>query len=67
MIMSNSPFRPLLVAVLALSSTLALAGCQTTTVGGASAQVQSAAPPATRPARGPFVAAANPLAVEAGL
>ena len=67
MIMSNSPFRPLLVAVLALSSTLALAGCQTTTVGGASAPAQVAGTAATHPARGPFVAAANPLAVEAGM
>jgi gamma-glutamyltranspeptidase/glutathione hydrolase len=64
--MPYSPFRRLLVAALALS----LAGCQTATVGGAaSAPVRAAdapsAPPA--PARGPFVAAANPLAVEAGM
>ncbi|OYX55780.1 MAG: gamma-glutamyltransferase [Brevundimonas subvibrioides] len=65
--MSNSTFRPLLVAVLALASTLTLAGCQTTMVGGASAPAEAAGTAATRPARGPFVAAANPLAAEAGM
>ncbi len=65
--MSKSPFRPLLVAALAISSTLALAGCQTATVGGAPVPVQAVGTPTSAPARGPFVAAANPLAVEAGM
>ena len=60
--MTYSPFRSLLVAVL----TLSLVGCQTLPLHGAAptpvAEVAVAAP-----ARGPFVAAANPLAVEAGL
>ncbi len=62
MIMSKSPFRPVLAAALALS----LAGCQTVTVG-SPAPVQTSEHPAAPPARGPFVAAANPLAVEAGM
>ena len=49
-----------------------LAGCQTTTgpeAAGASQTVAgvSASAAASSPARGPFVAAANPLAVEAGM
>ena len=63
MTMSKSPFRSLLVAVLALS----LAGCQTATVGGAARPARTPETAASSPARGPFVAAANPLAVEAGL
>ncbi|AQR63198.1 gamma-glutamyltransferase [Brevundimonas sp. LM2] len=64
--MPRSPFRPLFAALMAS----ALAGCQTlpATTGpgvGQPAQAATAAPSA--PARGPFVAAANPLAVEAGL
>ena len=64
MMMSKSPFRPLLAAALALS----LASCQTAMIGSpASAPVQTSEHPAEPPARGPFVAAANPLAVEAGM
>lgn len=51
-----------------------LAGCQTTTasqgapaLATASPQAVSAPSSAASPARGPFVAAANPLAVEAGM
>ncbi len=62
MIMPKSPFRSLLVAALSMS----LAGCQTATVG-APAPAQVSEHPAEPPARGPFVAAANPLAVEAGM
>ncbi len=66
--MPYSSFRRLLVAAVALS----LAACQTPTTGvGAPAGVQAvstpAAPTPVPPARGPFVAAANPLAVEAGM
>ncbi|MFC5345660.1 gamma-glutamyltransferase family protein [Brevundimonas staleyi] len=62
--MTSSAFRPLLVATLALS----LVGCQTAPLTGAvpTLVAQSPATPAN-PARGPFVAAANPLAVEAGM
>lgn len=60
--MSKSPFRLLLVAAL----TTSLAACQTapaaTPAGPAATQT-----PAPSAAHGPFVAAANPLAVEAGL
>lgn len=59
-------FRPKLIA--ALLSFAALAGCAGGPIGvpaPASGRVQTAPSPA--PARGPFVAAANPLAVEAGM
>lgn len=56
------PFRPFVVAAL----TLALAACQVLPGGSAPAVQGAEAAPAV-PARGPFVAAANPLAVEAGL
>jgi gamma-glutamyltranspeptidase/glutathione hydrolase len=66
--MTHSPLRPLLAAMLGLS----LFGCQTASVPAPATaqQVQAQAQPqpsAHPPARGPFVAAANPLAVEAGL
>ncbi|MBI2262895.1 MAG: gamma-glutamyltransferase, partial [Caulobacterales bacterium] len=47
-----------------LSLVLVLGGCAAPVVGDRTAPVAAAAPP---PARGPFVAAANPLAVEAGM
>lgn len=63
MILSKSAFAPWLVAVL----TLSLAGCQSAPAGGASSpRIETPERPAA-PARGPFVAAANPLAVEAGM
>lgn len=60
--MSSFPFRPFVVATFAL----ALAACQVLP-GGSAPAVQTAEVAQTPPARGPFVAAANPLAVEAGL
>lgn len=55
------------VIALAAGASLVLSGC----AGGAGGTAQGAAPepaaPAAPPARGPFVAAANPLAVEAGM
>jgi gamma-glutamyltranspeptidase/glutathione hydrolase len=64
--MSKSPFRPLAAALLALSlvACQGLAGAPGTTPAPTTVQI---APAQTPPARGPFVAAANPLAVEAGL
>jgi gamma-glutamyltranspeptidase/glutathione hydrolase len=62
------PLRALTAALLAAG--LALAGCAGGAGGGASPRPQSTAPAAAVQAplaRGPFVAAANPLAVEAGL
>jgi len=58
--------------IAALLAPIVLAGCQTTTgpeAAGASQTVAgaSASAAASSPARGPFVAAANPLAVEAGM
>jgi len=51
-----------------LLSALALAACQTPTpVATAPARPSPVSAPAGPPARGPFVAAANPLAVEAGM
>ena len=61
--MPKSPFRTLLVAALGLS----LVGCQTLPTGGAPVVPAAEAPIAAPAARGPFVAAANPLAVEAGM
>ena len=60
---SPSLFRPL--AALAAATALALAGCAVPQgAAGSAAPIPAPAAPA---ARGPFVAAANPLAVEAGL
>jgi gamma-glutamyltranspeptidase/glutathione hydrolase len=59
--MTSLSFRPLLVAALSLS----LVGCQTAP--SASPAPTPVAETHNRPARGPFVAAANPLAVEAGM
>ena len=53
--------RPL--AALLVASAVGLAGCAS----GGEAGAPAAAAPAASPARGPFVAAAHPLAVEAGL
>lgn len=61
--MSQSPFRSLIAAALVLS----LAGCKTLAGAGVSSPAPVAQAAAAAPARGPFVAAANPLAVEAGL
>ncbi|HYC97704.1 gamma-glutamyltransferase family protein [Brevundimonas sp.] len=63
MILAAPPFRSWIA--LALSAALALGGCAAPAVGDRAAPrpVAEAAPPA----RGPFVAAANPHAVEAGL
>ena len=65
---SSTALRPLIA--LAAGVALVLAGCAGG-AGGAAPAPGSAAPaapaPAAPPARGPFVAAANPLAVEAGL
>ena len=63
------PSRPLRAATAAVvAATLALAGCAGGAPGGvAAATAPAQAAPATPMARGPFVAAANPLAVEAGL
>lgn len=62
--MTSSAFRPLLVATLVLS----LVGCQTAPLTGAVPAPVAETPAApANPARGPFVAAANPLAVEAGM
>ncbi|MBU1346502.1 MAG: gamma-glutamyltransferase family protein [Alphaproteobacteria bacterium] len=62
--MSQSPYRSFLAVLAALS----LAACQSVPLGGP-APAASIAQPTTAgaPARGPFVAAANPLAVEAGM
>ncbi|MGV3579961.1 gamma-glutamyltransferase family protein [Brevundimonas sp.] len=62
--MTSSALRPLLVATLALS----LVGCHTAPLTGAVPTPPAETPAApANPARGPFVAAANPLAVEAGM
>ena len=63
------PSRPLRAATAAVvAATLALAGCAGGAPGGvAAATARAPAAPAVPMARGPFVAAANPLAVEAGL
>lgn len=62
--MTSSALRPLLVATLALS----LVGCHTAPLTGAVPTPAAETPAApANPARGPFVAAANPLAVEAGM
>ncbi|MDP3405998.1 MAG: gamma-glutamyltransferase family protein [Brevundimonas sp.] len=67
--MTQSAFRPFLIAV----ASLALAACQTPVgmpterPGPTGAPGAGATGAAEQPARGPFVSAANPLAVEAGL
>ena len=67
MIAVPNPSLRALTAILAAAG-LALAGCAGgATAGRASGGVGRAAPAAAPMARGPFVAAANPLAVEAGL
>ena len=61
--------RPLHRRLAALLVPVILAGCQTGTApnGGAVAAVPTSAPVRSEAARGPFVAAANPLAAEAGM
>lgn len=62
--MTPAPLRRLrILTAVVLAAGLALAGCAS----GAPAASPSSAAPAPPPARGPFVAAANPLAVEAGM
>ncbi len=61
--MTQFPFRPLLAAAVALS----LVACQGLPGRPAAAEGVNTVDTAARPARGPFVAAANPIAVEAGL
>ncbi len=56
------PFRRLLAVLL---TPIVLAACQTPAQPASSAAAVSVA--AEQPARGPFVAAANPLAAEAGI
>jgi gamma-glutamyltranspeptidase/glutathione hydrolase len=60
---------PSLRSSVVVLASLALAACQTFGAGGTRVEtpVPAAAAPAAPLARGPFVAAANPLAVEAGL
>lgn len=55
------------LTALILAAATALAGCATGPVGAAPRIPPTQAAPAAPPARGPFVAAANPLAVEAGM
>ncbi|WP_312599145.1 gamma-glutamyltransferase family protein [Brevundimonas sp.] len=61
--------RPLRRRLAALLVPVILAGCQTGAApnGGAVAAVPTSAPVGSEAARGPFVAAANPLAAEAGM
>ena len=62
--MTQAPLRRLRTLTAAvLAAGLALAGC----AGGAPLAPSATSAPAPPPARGPFVAAANPLAVEAGM
>ncbi|MBA4808528.1 gamma-glutamyltransferase family protein [Brevundimonas sp.] len=59
--------RRLAVLLLPLVAPLVLAGCQTGGVAAPAGVEAGAALQTSTPARGPFVAAANPLAVEAGM
>jgi len=65
--MNLLPTRSLRVLTAVMAAALTLAGCAGGTGGPIAPAATSPAAAAAPPARGPFVAAANPLAVEAGL